>query len=260
MFYVWDELGNFPPIEGENVMISAGSAWNNPGKGFTAHIPKHDDLFIDSGGFQASSEWNGKYPYSPEEYMDWAESIGADYVAGMDFACEEEISDISLENRLQMTVEKQAEQAEVYENNGYDFVLVPVIQGRNINHYLESIDHLRESGLFREYMAMGSLCIERSSKEIGRIIRGVCDVMPSNIQIHLFGAKISVLGEKKLWGLFDSHIRSMDTAAWKFLPSNARSEGGMYVRNKKEKIFAFRQYQKKVRNYQETIRSQRRLK
>jgi len=259
MFYVWDELGEFPPIEGENVMISAGSAWNNPGEGFTAYIPSHDDLFIDSGGFQASSKWRGEYPYSPKEYMDWAESVGADYVAGMDFACEEEISDISLERRLQMTIEKQEEQVAIYENSGYDFVLVPVIQGRRINHYLKSIDNLKERGLLRDYMAIGSLCIERSLKEIGKIIKNVCNVLPSHIQIHLFGAKITVLREKKLWGIFDKHIRSMDTAAWKFLPSNARPEGGMYVRSKKEKIFAFNQYQKKVRNYQKAIRNQRRL-
>jgi len=259
MFYVWNGLGDFPLMHGENVMVSAGSAWNNPpkGEGFNAFVIPSEELFVDSGGFQAA-KWQ-KYPYTAEEYMDWAESVGADYVAGMDFACERDLGDLSVEDRLDRTINKQVEQTEVYESNGYDFDLVPVIQGTKVNQYLKSIERLRDYGLLRDYLGVGSICMKESVDEIRTIIDAVCGELSESKDLHLFGAKITVLRERRLWGLFDKYIRSMDTAAWKFLPSTARPEGGMYVRSKEEKVFAFNQYVEKVERYQKAISNQEML-
>jgi len=253
MFYVWGELGDFPPLHGEKVMDSAGSAWTNPpkGDGFNTFIVPNEELFIDSGGFQAA-KWE-KYPYSAEEYMDWAESVGADYVAGMDFACEPEISGMSVEERLKKTIKNQAEQMAVYEENGYDFDFVPVIQGHSVNQYLESIDGLRDHGLILDYMGIGSLCLKRSVKEIYDVFRVIRREI--NSKLHLFGIKISFWKKRKAWGRF----YSSDTAAWKRLPPRATSDGRMYGRNKGDKIKAFRLYQAKVETYQKMIREQTQL-
>lgn len=255
MFYVWGELGDFPPMHGENVMISAGSAWNNPpkGDGFNAFIIPNKELFIDSGGFQAA-KWQ-KYPYSAEEYMNWAESVGADYVAGMDFACEPEISEMSVKDRLKKTIGNQVRQMDVYEANDYNFKLVPVIQGSTlVSQYLESIDKLNDRGLITDYVGVGSLCLRKSVKEIYEVVKAISEEIDS--RLHLFGAKVSILKKREFWGKF----YSSDTAAWKFLPSNARPEGGMYVRNKREKEMAFRTYRAKVGKYQDAIRGQTQIK
>ncbi len=38
------------------VLVSAGVAYNNPGNGFSIHVPETDDLIVDSGGFQAATK------------------------------------------------------------------------------------------------------------------------------------------------------------------------------------------------------------
>jgi len=253
MFYVWDELGEFEPMNGEKVMISAGSAWNNPGEGFTAWIPDFDELFVDSGGFQVANNW-GEYPFSPREYMDWAESIGADYVAGMDLACERGLGEMDVSERMERTIQNQIEQMEAFEEGNYDFELVPVVQGSTeINQYLESVDRLKDHSLIGNYMGIGSLCMRKSVNEIYDIVKSVKKKIDS--KLHLFGVKISVLKDRRFWGLY----HSSDTAAWRFMPKHSGGKDRIFVKDKEDKIFAFNRYREKVELYQKAIREQTRL-
>jgi len=253
MFYVWDELGEFEPMNGEKVMISAGSAWNNPGEGFTAWIPDFDELFVDSGGFQVASNW-GEYPFSPREYMDWAESIGADYVAGMDLACERGLGDTDVSERMERTIQNQIEQMETFEEGNYSFELVPIVQGSTeTNQYLESVDRLKDHDLIEDYMGVGSLCMRKSVNEIYEIVKSVKKEIDS--RLHLFGVKISVLKDRRFWGLF----HSSDTAAWKFMPRHSGGKDRIFVKDKEDKIFAFNRYREKVESYQNAIQKQTQL-
>jgi len=64
MYYAMDNLGGYNgEFDGENVLCSAGTAWNNPGDGFALAVPDNPaSVFVDSGGYQVSAGWNLQYP------------------------------------------------------------------------------------------------------------------------------------------------------------------------------------------------------
>jgi len=64
MMYAMDNLGGYHgEFDGEHVLCSAGTAWNNPGDGFRLAVPDNPEtLFVDSGGFQVTAGWNLIYP------------------------------------------------------------------------------------------------------------------------------------------------------------------------------------------------------
>lgn len=130
MFFAYGSLGDMDePLDGRNVLVSAGVAWRNPGVNvegkddrfltqyrdtefldpeidaslddlFNLNVPENPEtLMVDSGGYQAATRFGSigiptpekrtRFPYTARQYHEWCESIGADVVAGMDVACEE---------------------------------------------------------------------------------------------------------------------------------------------------------------------------
>jgi len=249
MFYVWDFLGEFEPLHDQNLMISAGSAWVNPDDGFSMYLPPRERVFVDSGGYQVSANWQGKYPYTVEEYLDWAERIGADFVAGMDYACEKNICDIPVDLRMKKTVGKQLEQKEVMEERHHSFEMIPVIQGRNIEQYLECYDLLQDHSLVSDYIAIGTLCERRAPKKIINILGSICEHVPNSTSFHLFGVKISVLERREAWHLLDRRVRSMDTAAWTHFSGSSKVDGQRFASNREQLKLAFSRYDEKVQEY-----------
>lgn len=256
MYYASSRLGTLDEaLDDLPVLISAGAAWRNPNgdQEFTVGLPEASSLMIDSGGFQAATRWNGaeagerglpgRYPYSPTELHDWAESINADVVAGMDIACEDanELFDGSegfekgyvwpgdYRDRLLDSLDYQIRQERVYRSGGYSHDFMPVIQGREIEDYEDFIDLFRTSRLTEyDQIAIGTVCKRSSTDEIHKVARLVRDHFPEK-HIHLFGATLTVYKDQRFRELFDSS----DTAAWNWGASNKAEE--------KEKLAAYRE-------------------
>jgi len=250
-YWVWSEIGPFEKLKGENFFLSAGSAYNNADWDgtedmFKTWIPnKRKRLFVDSGGYTVAEDYNGIYPYSPKELMDWCEEVEADLVAGMDIACDsEDQCSLSFEERVQRTLDLQLKQVEIYESGGYNFNLIPIIQGGNTQLYEKSIDLMKEHGLLWDYIGVGSVCKTKAPSKIVEIIETVCDNIPSRVKLHLFGVKRSVLTYKPFWD-YAHFVKSIDSGAWRWVP-NEISENRKYPKDKEEKKKCLDIYRNKI--------------
>lgn len=268
MYYVATTLGHQPWLDGEDILVSAGTAFKNPGKsgaeeGFDIRIPEHDRLFIDSGGFQATTHFGSEYPYSAADLFVWAEDVDADYVAGMDFACEKadilaetvEAADAdaipSIDERIERTITKQIEQYDLYtelagREGGWSFDFVPVIQGHTPEEYRYCAERLKAAGLATEYMAIGSTCKRDSPDQILDVLDACRDTLPAT-EFHLFGATRRIWKDQRFWGAF----ASADTHAW----AASHPDGG-WPANKQEKREAFAAFDADIRGAIERITNQ----
>ena len=230
-YYCQDTIGSYDGMfDGENVLVSAGLAWNNPGDGFTLNVPDAKSLFVDSGGFQATTGWNLRYPYNPANYFAWAESVGADYVALPDFACEPSLHYSPVRERVLRTAGLHVRAMQEYEEYGYSFTPVPVLQGYEPAHYEECARLYADYGLATDYMAIGTVCKRKGTDSIAEVL-SVLEQHYPGAEWHLFGATINVYKDDRLSGRF----RSTDTAAWNW---------GADSKEHKKELFA--DYKKRV--------------
>lgn len=252
MYYVCTTLGPQEWLDDYHVMVSAGLAWRNPSRPqdqFKVHVPEAATLFIDSGGYQAAVHFRDEYPYSPRQLFEWAEKQGADYVAGMDWACEEseELTshpsvDVEPENiasiptRIERCIEDQIEQARVYEEGNWSFDFVPVVQGYSVEDYRYCARRLREEGVACRYMGIGTVC-KRAKVDDIRDVLGACREELPHTAFHLFGATRNVWKDDRLWGDFVS----ADTHAWA-----RNTPEGNWPKDKDDKRRSFYHYREKM--------------
>lgn len=245
MHFCMDTVGTYDGMfNGEHVLVSAGLAYRNPGSGFTIHIPDEPaSIMVDSGGFQAATRWNGAiasskgfagpHPYTPTELHEWADSIGADCVAGMDVAAGrfEDIYDYeqghvppkSHRQRMLRSFELQKRQHRQFQTNEYNHALMPVIQGQSPDEYEEFIGLLQSAGLDQyDRIAIGNA--KRATRDdILHIASVVRDYYPDK-HIHLFGGTLSIWKDDRFDGLYDS----MDTSVWNYGASSKAEKKECY--------------------------------
>lgn len=268
MFYVATVLGTQPWLAGQDILVSAGTAWKNPGQngaeeGFDINIPEHKQLMVDSGGFQATAHFDAEYPYADTDLFVWAEDVGADYVTGMDFTCEEasvlesevEAADAdtipSISERIERTIDKQSKQYALYteladREGGWSFDFIPVVQGHSVQQYRYCAERLKEAGLATEYMAIGSVCKRADVDQILAVLDACRDVLPAT-EFHLFGATRRVWKDSRFFGAF----RSSDTHAW-----GVSHPSGGWPSNNEEKAEAFAHFDADIQSVRETMKAQ----
>ncbi len=209
MFYCVDQPTNTTDAyKDRNAMLSGGMVWNL-NESFRFTVPDCQKLFIDSGGFQATDRWDMSYPYEPRELFEWAESIGADYVACPDFACEPELHDSSVMHRVGRTVEEHAFAFHQYRQGEYSFELIPVLQGYYKDQYADCIDWYESKGFVQDYMAVGTVCKRDDVNAIHNVMETIEQKLP-NTDFHMFGMTLNAWKDRRMWGRF----KSADTAAW----------------------------------------------
>jgi len=171
-------------------------------------------------------------PYSWREYFDWCESVGANYAALPDFACEPGLHLSSVWDRVYHTVLSHVEALWVYDRHDYSFTPLPVLQGWDPEDYRLCARWFRSQGLVREYMAIGTVCKRKGTDEICDVLSVLETELP-NTEFHLFGATLNAWKDDRLAGRF----RSSDTAAWNWGASDTEDKKRLY-----------REYREKVEN------------
>lgn len=167
---------------------------------------------VDSSGYTVMKEYGG-YPWSVEDYHNWLSSSGGfDWAAVMDYACEEKFDEkMSVQERMDRTIENTIEHFEL----DPDYNLLPVLQGRTVEQYLESYDRLKEHGIPVDRVGLGTVCRISSSKKIVETERRLRE--ETDIEwIHGFGVKINAY---KLGATFES----ADSQAWVYPASNGNA-------------------------------------
>jgi hypothetical protein len=209
------------------VMVSAGVLWNSTNRRFQeAHPPRHDSLFLDSGGFSLARE-NSEYPFSRTDYARVADRCQADLVATRDLPCEPQVdrtAHATNRDRIAWSVTEATTQF----RERPDLPWVPVIQGYVVGEYLECVDLLESAKLVRPFMAIGSLCARRRVDRAWSVIQAVRRRLP-DVRLHGFGIDLRFVRDRRI----RAALWSADTAAWKFIhddparrfPSNAEKPG-----------------------------------
>jgi hypothetical protein len=242
MHYCIDTTGTYDGMfDGEDILLSAGLAWNNSGPTFNLHVPDSPNrVIVDSGGFQATTTWDLSYPYSVRDLFEWAVEVGADEVALPDFACEPDLHDTTPEERVTRTVEKHRQARDVFRAESWPFEVLPVLQGWEPDEYRRCARLFERHDLVRDRMAIGTVCKRDDPSKIGEVL-DVCEDVLGPRQWHLFGLTLNGWKDSRLWGRF----ASSDTSAW-----NYRADSKAH----KKELFA--DYREKVNRYGRAIAEQ----
>lgn len=208
-------------IQIDNLLFSAGVIWSGKKFGGINTLPKHDNLFIDSGGFNVIKRW-GVFPFSVDEYLDFVRQYNPSMFAVMDYPCEPELGSRpkhlkTNRERIEETIKNTSEIIDKWDDESKP---IPVIQGYTRSEYLYCIDRLRDQGLITDYMAVGSLCVRKRITEIRGVLRMIKKELPKT-RLHAFGIKLSAMDDPLMWEL----VYSCDSNAW-IMPIHS---GKLYV-------------------------------
>lgn len=174
---------------------------------------KNQDWIMDSGAFSEVS-MNGKYTFTPEEYLHYVELHQPSLFFNMDYMCELFVlqkTGLTVREHQKKTIENQIKIMDLLDNYKIKGTFAGCIQGWQISDYINCIDMLKEQGLITSIMGVGSVCRRNSKKQILEILYAVKQELP-NIKLHGFGIKTDVLKEPLAYGCLDS----CDSMAWSF--------------------------------------------
>ncbi len=171
------------------------------------------DWVMDSGAF-SEININGKYTFTPEEYLKYIELHQPRLFFNMDYMCEPfvlEKTGLTIRQHQEKTIENQIKITDLLKNYNIKGEFAGCIQGWNIDDYLHHIDMLKSQGLITEKMGVGSVCRRNSKKDIIEILQAVKQELP-NTKLHGFGVKTDILKERIIYDYLDS----CDSMAWSF--------------------------------------------
>lgn len=167
---------------------------------------------LDSGGFTELSmhgRWSITTGQYVEEVLTWQEKIGnLAWCAPMDWMCEPSVvrkTGLSVYEHHDLTINNFLT---LREQLGP--LVVPVLQGWELDHYLLHIDRYAEAGVdLREepLVGVGSVCRRNADDEIVTVLAELAD---AGIKMHAFGVRGSALQVVR------SFVESADSMAWSF--------------------------------------------
>lgn len=194
-------------VESGGIQVMRNVMQFNSKNGLSVRQPYADNYVLDSGGYTAMDEFGGDFPWTVTEYHQWAkemyETHPFQWVATMDLACEPAFDDvISVSERIERTVNNTIDLLE----HDPEYPVLPVLQGREVEQWLDCYDRLRDHGINPEFAGIGTLCRQTSGykiKEIVRALRTRTDIDA----FHGFGVKSTAFkaGVK---------LESADSQAW----------------------------------------------
>lgn len=167
--------------------------------------------WADSGAFHLIRS-KGEYPHSHEQYEAWLQAMGPSYFTQMDWPCEPDVlasTGLTVAAHQRRSAES-AERVAHFEVGGGEFV--PTIQGWTVDQYLAAASDLERRGVWRPYMAVGSICRRGQVGQIVAVLTALREFSP-NTRYHGFGVK----SRHEVLDL----LHSADSFAWRF---NARKK------------------------------------
>lgn len=189
------------------VLVAASACWNSRALRAVPWPRTTTMRFCDSGGF-VFGRAHGGFPFSLDDYTAWLAAMRPDVAACLDLPCEPAIAgdDAEVARRQAWTLAAAAELL----RRPAPWQWLPVIQGREMRHYIEHARAYKLAGLVQPYMGIGSLCRRSSIRQIRAIVSTLADELPG-VRFHLFGVALRLLTGTV--GLPPA-VYSLDSAAW----------------------------------------------
>jgi len=229
-----------PWIEEHNVplLTNAIHRWSDATNRLLSMWEYDTPHVIDAGGYNVMASWvtrGGKlcseydaddileerqnespfYPWSIEEYHDWLckHEDEFEWATVMDYACEDRFNPLcDYQERINMTFDTTIRQFNRLQDSGSSYKLLPVLQGRSVDEYVEFYDRLSDHGIPTDHLGLGTVCRISSEKRIVEFEKTIRERTGVE-RLHGFGVKIEAF---KHGGTFDSS----DSQAWVYSPSN----------------------------------------
>ncbi len=185
-------------------LISAGFLYarnRNISKSDVPKLPDGSILFIDSGAFQFV---DGKYPFTPREYLNIVLTISSLSNASITIFATMDVlpSSVELRRAQRDTVVNTLQIMYEAEKNGIDLSrmpLVAVVHGDTYEDFMEHYDMYRQSGIRIRYLAMGNLRKDEpkdngAPKFREAVLRACIELKKRGVKwVHLFGPRKGVL-------------------------------------------------------------------
>lgn len=160
---------------------------------------------LDSGAYAIMLQ-RGSYQWTVQDY---ANSIGEwkpDIAWTMDYPCEPAVR---AHGRYTVRQAQEKTNQNTVELERLGVKVSNVVQGWNLDEYMQNLDLIKERGLLTERFGIGSICRRGKTSQISRIIRAVHREVPSWVKLHGFGVKISILSTDNIHRLY-----SADSISW----------------------------------------------
>jgi hypothetical protein len=172
------------------------------------------DWIMDSGAFQELYV-NSKYTYSINDYLECVKKFNPTIFVNMDYMCEpfmlKKINSTVRKNQL-LTIDNHIKIKDKLDKENIKSKFMGVIQGWDVNDYLEHIDDYKSYGLIEEHMGIGSICRRTEIENIADIIKCIKKELP-NVKLHGFGIKLHTF---KTHPELIKMLYSADSMAWSF--------------------------------------------
>lgn len=155
------------------------------------------------------------YPYTLDEYHEWlaTHSDEFEWATVLDYACEERFDPLwSYEQRRQATLDSTIEQFNKLQDSNASYKLLPVLQGREIDEYVDFYEQLDAHGIPTDHVGIGTVCRMSSEKRIVEFESEIREQTGAE-RFHGFGVKIEAFK-------YDAAFESADSQAWVYSPSN----------------------------------------
>jgi len=171
------------------------------------------DWIMDSGAF-SEININGRYTFTPEEYLRYVEMHQPSLFFNMDYMCEPfvlERTGLTVKEHQARTIDNQIKIMDLLDKYDIRGEFAGCIQGWQIEDYLTHIDDLKKNGLITRRMGVGSVCRRNSKNQILEVLRAIKNELPA-VKLHGFGVKTDILKEPVVYECLDS----CDSMAWSF--------------------------------------------
>ena len=199
-------------------------------------------FMMDSGAFAVIRRYKD-YPYSCEEYAEGIKKWHPDIAWTMDYPCEPELRKIgkyTVREAQNKTINNSIRLLDLRVNTQM------VVQGWEINDYLENLDLIKERGLLTSHLGIGSICRRGKTQEIARIIRTVRRNVPGWVRLHGFGIKTVILRDTDA----KVYLHSADSQSWDYESRYGDWVKGKYVsRNWHDKVPYLLKYVNRMESY-----------
>ena len=171
---------------------------------------------LDSGAFSEIAA-HGRWTTTPQRFAAdsrrYYEQVGGrcDFVAPMDWMCEPKMvakTGLSVREHQYRTVESVLELRSL----APDLPIAPVIQGWDLDSYIECVGLYAEAGIdlkAEPAVGLGSVCKRQHTEEIGRIVTVLADQFGIE-SLHGFGVKSQGIAK------YGAVLASSDSLAWSY--------------------------------------------
>lgn len=157
------------------------------------------------------------YPWTVEDYHQWLveHSNEFEWATVMDYACEDRFNTLwNYESRVESTFYNTIRQYDILQDSGHPYTLLPVLQGRSVDDYVDFYERLEDRGIPTDHVGVGTICRLSSEKRIANLEQKLRERI-GDVQLHGFGIKVNAY---KYGATFDS----ADSQAWVYDASNGR--------------------------------------